>query len=264
MPRPSAIKPVKGQKAYIHLVAVADSGWGKTVFSGTADKALFLVCDPEGTVSAGAMGSTADRWDIKTTADMDEAYKWLRDEGHKEYRWVIIDTIGGAQRILQRSALNVSYKANPSKRDPDVPSMDVHQKAQIQTIKFVMQFNDLPMHVIYTAHPMHLEDGEGEPYILPYVHGGKGEVAQQTLGHMNVAGYGVMKEVNGKEVRRMHFRNVGPYRGKDRFTKLPPYLDNPTVPQIEELITSTAVPAQRARKATAKKTAARRRTTAQA
>jgi len=259
MARPKAIRSVRGQKAKIHMTLVADAGWGKTVFGGSDEGVLFLTCDPEGTISAGALGSTAQEWPIKTYKDLDEAYRWLRDEGHEEFDWVCVDTVGGAQRILQRSALDLSYAANPGKRDPDVPSMDVHQKAQIQTIKFIMQFNDLPMNTLFTAHPMHLEDGEGEPYILPYVHGGRGEVAQQALGHMNVAGYGVMAEDdNGREVRRVYFRNTGPYRGKDRFNKLPRSLDKPTLAQIREIIEAPA--ARPVRKTTAKKTAARRTT----
>lgn len=255
MARPSAIRPVKGQNAFIHAVLVADAGWGKTVFAGSDEKVLFLTCDPEGTLSAGTMGSDADEWPIKKLKDMEDAYRYLRDEGHKEYTWVCIDTIGGAQRILQRSALDASYAANPAKRDPDVPSMDVHQKAQIQTIKFIMQFNDLPMNILYTAHPYNLEDAEGEPYVLPYVHGGKGEVAQQTLGHMNVAGYGVLAEDdNGREVRRIYFCQTGPYKGKDRFNRLPKVMDKANLRQVRELI--QAPPA--ARKTAAKKTAARR------
>jgi hypothetical protein len=241
------------------MTLVADAGWGKTVFGGSDEGVLFLTCDPEGTLSAAAMGSSAEEWPIKTFKDLDEAYRWLRDEGHKEFKWACVDTVGGAQRILQRSALDASYAAQPAKRDPDVPSMDVHQKAQIQTIKFVMQFNDLPMNVLYTAHPYNLEDAEGEPYILPYVHGGRGEVAQQVLGHMNVAGYGVMAEDdNGREVRRVYFRNTGPYRGKDRFNKLPRYIDKPTLAQVREIIETPA--ARPVRKTAAKKTAVRRTT----
>lgn len=265
MARPSSIKSVKGKKAYVHMVLVADAGWGKTVLSGTAPKCLFLVCDPEGTVSAASMGSEADEWEIKTFDDFDEAYLWLRDEGHKEYEFCVIDTVGGAQRILQRSALEVSYKANPAKRDPDVPSMDVHQKAQIQTVKMVMQFNDLPMHIIYTAHPMRLEDGEGEEFILPYVHGGKGEVAQQVHGHMNIAGYGTWREKDGKQVRRMYFTHTGPFRGKDRFTRIGRYMDEPTIPKIMAKIGDATprngtAPARRP----ARKTAARSRAVAKA
>jgi hypothetical protein len=262
MARPKAIRPVKGQKVFIHMAVVADSGWGKTVFGGSDDDVLFLTCDPEGTLSAGSLGSTAQEWPMKTGQDLDEAYRWLRDEGHREFKWVCIDTIGGGQRILQRSALDASYKAQPGKRDPDVPSMDVHQKAQIQTIKFVMQFNDLPMNTLYTAHPYNLEDAEGEPMILPYVHGGKGEVAQQVLGHMNVAGYGVTAEDdNGREVRRMYFRHTGPYRGKDRNNKLPRYIDKPTLRQVREIIEAPRVAP--ARKAPAAKKIAARRTTSQ-
>lgn len=259
MARPKAIRSVVGQKAFIHMTIVADAGWGKTVFGGSDEGVLFLTCDPEGTISAAALGSSAEEWPIKVYKDLDEAYRWLRDEGHKEFKWACIDTVGGAQRILQRSALDASYAAQPGKRDPDVPSMDVHQKAQIQTIKFVMQFNDLPMNTLYTAHPYNLEDAEGEPYILPYVHGGRGEVAQQVLGHMNVAGYGVMAEDdNGREVRRVYFRNTGPYRGKDRFNKLPRSMDKPTLKQVREIIETPA--SRPARKAVAKKTTARRTT----
>lgn len=257
MARPDSIRSVKSQKTYVNMVLVADSGFGKTVFGGTAPKCLFLTTDPEGTLSAKAMGSDADEWPIKVFEDLDEAYCWLRDEGHQEYEWLCIDTAGGAQRVLMGSALDKSYKANPTKRDPDVPSVDVHQKVQLQIIKMTMQFNDLPMHVLWTAHPMELEDSSGNPKTLPYVHGQRGEIAQQFLGHMNVAGYGVLVEdEEGKvaPIRRMYFCHTEGMRGKDRHNKLGRYKDNLTVPAMMEIINAPRA----ARKSPAKKVAARR------
>jgi len=248
MARPKGISSLATSVDTINMLLVAESGWGKTVFCGTADqrddpanrkKALFLVADPEGTVSAKYQGSTADQLPVRDWDDLVQAYQWLRDEGYIEYSWIIIDSITEMQKIAMKKALEIAVKMNAS-RDPDVPAIQDYQKVQNQVLNMVKQFNDLPCHVIYTALPMRLEDDEGDVYYLPSLQGGGGQLAQQVMGYMSVAGYGAFKRAKkGDEevtARRIYFQPTDMYRCKDRFDALGAFKDNVTVPQIEKLI----------------------------
>jgi hypothetical protein len=255
------------------MCLVAESGFGKSVLLGTAGKKmLILSVDPEGADSAFFQGSKADEWVIRDYEGMDESYRWLRDHGHKIYDWVAVDSIPEAQKILQRDWLEKN-KDRAKGRHPDVLGMDGYQITQNQLIKYVKQMNDLPMHVVYTAKPLELIDGEGEIYYLPNLHGQKGDIARDFMGYMKVQGFGtyVEKKIRGtdrtKLVRRYHFQPHGPYKGKDRTDSLGMHLDDPTLPQIADLVEKKAASAGAATRPASKKavptkkTAARRRAT---
>lgn len=267
---PKEITKLGASTPYINACVVADSGWGKTVFAGTHPNVLFISADPEGTESAAIQGSEGQQWVVRTYEDVDKAYRWLRDEGHKVFTWVCIDSITEIQRIFQKSALEKAYEHN-RKRDPDILGVDLHQKTQIQVLNFIKQVNDLPMHVLYTATPMRLEDEEGDPYFLPNIHGGKGDLAQQCMGYMMVLGYGTFKDkkVEGqnktKRVRRIYFQTNGSFRAKDRYDALGNFKDDLTLPRMEQIILDK-VSSVKGKKTASKKTATtkgrRRNTTA--
>lgn len=248
MAKPKNIKPLSSQPDYIRMCVVAESGWGKTVFAGSAPKALFLTTDPEGTVSAKRQGSTADEWKIGSWDELSEAFIYLRDEGSDEYDWVIVDTITEAQTKAMKSSIDSGLKQNPG-RDPLVPAQQDYQRSQNAVVQMVQKFHDLPMNVLWTAHRTDMENAEGEPYYGAAIHGGKGSLAQQILGYMSIVGYGEMKEVEGKQVRRMYFSHTAAgHRGKDRFAALGNYKDGLTVPKMLDIIAApaaTATPARR-------------------
>lgn len=271
MAKPSKIKPLGGDTDWLRLLLIAESGWGKTVLAGTADtrttaggmKALFLASDPEGSSSALYQGSTAEEWPVSSIDDMTEAYRYLRDGGGSDdYQVVIIDSSGEVQKQIMQRVLEIEVKNKPG-RDPDIPAIQDYQKAQLQFIRLVKQFNDLPMHVIWTAHPMRIEDPDGEIYYLPAIQGGRGDLAEQFKGYMKVAGYGVFQKVKKTgtdtvvQVRRLIVQPVGAYRGKDRTGSLGPHIDNPTIPKMLDIVQKAAA-AQKASTGTRRPPAAAR------
>lgn len=241
MAKPSKIKKLSSQPQHIRMCVVAESGFGKTVFAGTAPEALFLTTDPEGTVSAQRQGSTADEWPIKTWDDLNEAFIYLRDEGCDEYDWVIIDTITEAQTKAMKSSIDSGLKQNPG-RDPLVPAQQDYQRSQNAIVQMVQKFHDLPVNVLWTAHRTDMEDANGDPYYGAAIHGGKGSLAQQILGYMSIVGYGEMVTTeDNKRVRRMYFSHTtAGHRGKDRFAALGNYKDNLTVPKMLDIIAAPA------------------------
>lgn len=233
MSKPSKVRPLS-ENAYIHMCLVAKGGFGKTVFAGTAPNAIFLTTDPEGTISAKRMGSTAEEYPISSWQDIQDAYRWLRDEGIEEegYQWVILDNITEAQSYAMKEALELAVAKN-SNRDKFVPDKYEYQRSQNATIAMVKQFNDLPVNVLYTAHRKGMEDGDGAEYYSAAIQGQQGAVAEQILGYMNILAFGeVVENKKQEEVRRFYFCHHKAYRGKDRFQVLGKFKDDLTIPQV--------------------------------
>lgn len=247
---------------YLHLLLVGGPGGGKTVMAGTADKALFITTDPEGTVSALAMGSTAQELEAKSYQDISDLFIYLRDKGIKELglKWVIIDNTSEAQQLGMEVTMS-NARANNTKLDEFVPSQADYQRSQNMILKMVKQFNSLPVNIIWTAWQTSWEDLEGETYFAPAIHGQKGAIAQMIAGYQNIVGYIEVIQKNGKDVRRVWFTHSGPYRGKDRYVALGRYLDDPTIPQIEAKIKAAIAKRTGTPGARAAGTPARRRTT---
>jgi hypothetical protein len=247
VPIPEAIVSLESWDESINALIVADSGWGKTVLSGTADqrktdgpKALFLATET-GTISASRQGSTADVWPIRKWKDLTDAFRWIQAEGYKEYGWCLLDSITEMQKLSMDNALLTGVMESRKNADPDVPQIQDHLKNQQQTLNMLRRFNELSINCLYTALPLRLDDANGNPYYLPALDGKQGGIAQQAMGYMHVVGHGVkrqLKDANDKAivVRRVYFQSTGPYRAKDRYGVLGNFMDNATIPHIEELI----------------------------
>ena len=239
MPIPGKIQELSSTVPFVKMMIIAPPSWGKTVFAGTADRALFLTTDPEGTVSAKVSGSTAKEWVIPDWDEINEAYRYLRDGGHKDFNWVIIDNITQAQRMAQRSSMEISRKMSrdPAKLDEYVLSQADYQRSQNMLDQMVLKFCDLPMNVMFTSHIVDsLEDDEGDTYYQAAIHGQKGALANMIMGYMTVIGMGQLLTKDGTDVRRLWFSHRNKFRGKDRFDALVPYKDNLTVPRMMEII----------------------------
>lgn len=272
MAKPPAVQPL-GSGKWVRMAVIAKSGFGKTVFCGTAPNAIFLTTDPEGTVSAYGFGSTADEWQIGSWQTLEEAYRWLRDEGIEEegYEWVILDNITMAQYLAMDESLQMAVDKN-AKRDRFVPDKYEYQRSQNATINMVLRFNDLPVNIIYTSHRKGMEDSDGQDYYSAAIQGQDGMVAEQILGYMNIIAFGEVEKDKEKKktVRRYYFVHHGPYRGKCRFISpsgrsvLGSFKDDLTVPEMMELINTAKGRSgtTTAKRTVAKKTATRRTTTA--
>lgn len=235
---PKNVKALGTVDKYVNMLLVAGPGFGKTVFFGTEDKALFLTTDPEGTVSAWMMGSKAKEWECNTYSDVEDAYKYLRDGGIAELGidWVVIDNISEVQEMAKQANITME-RARNSNIDEFVPSQANYQRQQNMLLALVKKFNDLPVNVGYTAWQQVNEDKDGMEYYAPGIHGQKGQIAQMVAGYMNVVGYGeVTTDGDGAEHRVIVFSQSGPYRGKDRFNALGKKRTDMTLPQMKSII----------------------------
>jgi hypothetical protein len=257
---------------YISMCLTAESGWGKTRFAGTHPSMLFLSTDPEGVEAAYFAGSHAKVWSIRTYEKLEEAIRWLRNGGTELFEWVGLDTATEIQKIMQAKWLE-DNKEGRKGRHPLVLGIDGYQVTQLQFLDFVKTVNDLPIHKIWTAPPMALEDSDAEIYYIPNIHGIKGDLSQMFRGYMKIQAFGITVEkrirrkggeVYTKKTHRMLFETQGPYRAKERYEgALGAFMDDCTLPDIQAKLAAAHPKAisvggtRRTRKPAARKRAAR-------
>lgn len=218
---------------YIHMCVAAPSGWGKTPFAASADKVLILSVDPEGADSAAYAGYDCDVWRARTKQEVDDCFLYMRDgNGCNEYNWLAVDSIWETQNVFMRAALNAEHARKPA-QDPDIPAQGLYFKTQLQILEFVKKVNELPINVLYTTVILETDDTEGEPIFMPFLHGQKGDVSKQFYGYTSIMGMG---EVREDGTRRLWFRDHKMYRGRDRTQSLGNFKDNPTLSQIEAIV----------------------------
>lgn len=256
------IKKMSTVKEAYNILVYGNSGVGKTVFAASHPNSLVLAIDP-GTISAARAGSRADVWEIPTWQEFEEAQKWVRAGGYSQYEWIVVDGLTMLRERCMRFVLDREHGRNAA-RDLFVPAIADHQGTQ-NMIKFAMEkFCDLPVHMLFTALPMHVESRSGDEVIVPLIHGQKGDLSHYLVGLTDAFGYmEVAENDNGKEVRRIHWGPYNEYTGKDRFGVLAPYTDNLTLPQIHKRITesgSPEVPARKTRTGTRRTASTTRRT----
>lgn len=259
----STVQPLSSAR-YLRMGVVAESGFGKTVFAGTAPNAIFVTTDPEGSQSAKEFGSTAQEIICTSEQDLQNAYLDLSSGMVEDLglEFVIVDDLTVVQYIFRRQSIDnriIKVAAKEKKEvkvDLDkvfgllpgndvgnryVPEQNDRYTEQNAVIDFVKWFTQLPCHVIFNAKRASAWDAEGEEYFTMGVEGQRGVVAATCMGYMNVIGFGEVKTLkSGSTVRRMYFEHYLKYRGKDRFAgpdgRLGRFRDYLTVPEMMEIL----------------------------
>lgn len=226
MPRSPAIISLEEFTESINMVVYADSGTGKTVLAGSAKKGLFLATE-NGTLSAKRQGSTSALWKINNWTELGEAYIYLRDNPDHGYDWVMIDSVTHMQKLCMRFILDKAVEENKS-RDPDIPALQDWQKYYNMFQRFIVNFNDLPVNVLYTATTMRSEDEEGEQLVLPDLQGKGYSISQALCASVGIVAY-MKKSMVGKgedaeSARKLLFESMPPYFAKDRYGVFPRWL----------------------------------------
>lgn len=269
MAKPTQIHRVGEAQPFINMLLVAETGWGKTPFMGTADNRMLIASiDPEGTDSAAYAGSTADEWVIRTMEEWTALCVYMRKSGCSDYDWLGIDSLTELQKLLMKHQL--MNRPVRGKQEPLVADQPDYLKTQLQLVELVKEINDLPVNVLWTALPMEQESADGEVRYFPAVHGGRGDLSRQVRGYMKINAAGeILGDEGESRTRRMHFIQTGPYMGRDRTSSLGDYQDDLTIPALEKLVAArrkrltTPTPTSTAAKTVAaptKKPGVRRRT----
>lgn len=258
--KPSKVRKLKSTPSFIRMMLIAKSGFGKTVFGGTAPDALFITTDPEGSVSAKRFAhSEAEEMPCSNWEDVEDVYLWLRNGGIEDegLKWIIVDDTTNVQGLAMKKSIDARMAKRPD-GDPWVPEQADYQRAQNGILDFVKRMNDLPVNILYLSHRKGMEDGDGQDYYTAAIQGQQGQVAEQILGYMNIVAMGEVIEKDGVEHRRFFFTHHGPYRGKDRFVALGKARDDLTISKMMEIVMKDP----EAKRRPVKKTTAKRRVAA--
>lgn len=236
MSRPKAIVPIGEEDLFHRMMVFGNPGVGKTVFAASSPKTLILATNQSETISAAGMGSKADVWVCDSYDDIDEAWEYLRHEGHKTYDWVWLDNI----TLLQDQGMDqlmVEVVAKKATRNRWVPDQHEYLVSQNRIATTVRSFLKLPMNFGLTAHMMRTETDDGEILYLPMLQGGQGALSKKICSYMNIVGYmRVATNKEGKTQRQLLLEPRPMYLAKGRYPGMAAVLTDPTVPKLEAAI----------------------------
>jgi len=226
-PLPRAVIDLEDYTESQNWLVYGETGSGKTPWCSFLPNLLILAVDNQGTISAQRAGATAKVWPVHRWADFVEAYKYVRSNPFR-FDWVMVDTVTMAQTRLMRDILTREFKRNPAKRgSPYIAQIQDHLMWQQVLKSFVMDFNELPVNMIWTAQAMDREDAEGYAQVWPLMPGGKQgyEMAAWLIAQMHVIGYMSVKMLKKgtlrRPVRSVLFDKIPPYQARDRYGVLP-------------------------------------------
>lgn len=236
------IVPVRDAEPYVKILVYGRNGKGKTRFAATAPKPLVIDINEKGTRSVRNY-KDVDVLPVSKWPDIVYAY-WMLREGDHRYESVVIDTLTAMQHLCMRHVLGEEADRDPHK-DPNMPSRREWGKLAELMKPLILQFRNLPMHVIFTAQERVTSDSEGGDddaaavEHVPDLSPGSRGVA---MGAVEVIGRIYQREVRAvhprtkKEVTKWETRMlVGPheaYATKDRTGALGRVLREPSVPKI--------------------------------
>lgn len=232
------IVPVSKAEPHLKVLVYARNGMGKTRFAATAPKPLIIDVAEKGTKSVRTYKGV-DVYPARTWKEVVWAY-WYLKAGDHDYESVVVDTVTGMQNVCMVQVLKESGDRDPTK-DPKTATMrDWGKLAQLMKEQ-LLNFRNLPMHVVFTAQERTYDNEEEERLErVPDLSPGSRATATACV---DIIGRIYRKErrwaaKGGKEKVRWETRMlVGPhddYVTKDRTGVLGRIVVNPTIPDILE------------------------------
>jgi hypothetical protein len=227
------IKSVDEGSPYLNLCAYGRNGSGKTRLGATAPSPLIIDINEEGTRSA--VGTGAEVREVMTFDEVAHGY-WYLKAGNHSYETVVVDTVTALHQAAIRKVLGDQEDRDPT-REPSQPDKRTWGRANQLMNQLVMDFRNLPMHVIFLVQERVIQDDDSdEPafHTLDLPAGARSTL----LGAVGITGRLFAREVKIKGSRRtkwVDFMLVGPheqYDSKDRTGSLGMVVKQVTIPKL--------------------------------
>lgn len=156
------IVPVGDVKDYLNILVYARGGVGKTSFgaSGAPEmKTLIIDFNEQGTISVKRRPNVF-RYEVQYWQELDWIY-WYLKAGKHDYKIVVLDTVTSMASICMKWVLGDEASRDAS-RDPMVPDKRAWGKVgQLMQLR-IIDFRNLPMHTVFTAHERVTESEDEE------------------------------------------------------------------------------------------------------
>lgn len=222
---------------FLNMLIYGDSGIGKTTLCGSAsavaEMSPVLILDIEaGLEPLRTFYPDVDFLRIKTVKNLVDIYRDLATTKHG-YKTVVVDSLTELQKLYMAEIMVNVVKAD-SERDPDVPGMFEWNKNTEQIRKLVKAFRDLPMNTIFTALADQREDNNITRTVPSFSRKLIGDIPAQ----LDLVLYFYTKMQKGEIKRFLLTSKTERVAAKDRTTKLPTVVEEPTFANLYQTINS--------------------------
>ena len=224
-------------KNTVKMLVYGDPGVGKTVFSCSGDRTIFI--DVEGgslSIQKRIKDKKVVRKRFDTFDEIEEFVRGLREKGSKADT-LVIDSITELQKKLMDSIV----VQHPEVKRPYGDGLTVgdwgYNTERMR--RFIRMARDLDMNVIFTALAMdEKNEMTGAVKTLPKM---SSKLSADVCGYVDIVGYLYVDNVTDEDgesvpVRRMLVQPVSMYYAKDRSGVLGNVIDNPTFPDVYNTI----------------------------
>lgn len=158
----------------IRALIYGPAGCGKTVFAGTAPKAIYASAE-------GGLLSIADKApeyvDIKTLKDLRDLLSFLKTQKHS-YETVVIDSITEINEIIKSKLEDKREGGQLQLQDWGVLAREITD--------ILRSFRDLPMNVVFIAQEAYITDEDKIKKVVPSLNG---KAATGIAYYMDIVGY---------------------------------------------------------------------------
>lgn len=231
------IVPLADSDEHLKVLVYGKNKVGKTRFAYKAPKVIGVDINEKGTASVRNMPGAM--FPAREWADMTYIYWYLR-QGNHEYQTVVLDTITQMQHMCLKFVLKENEDRDPNK-DPSTPIQRDWLKMAELMKPMLLNFRNLPMHVVFLAQERNRDDDDGNKWVVPDLSPGVLGTALSCvsiIGHMFQHQVRVVDKSTKKETKRWYpHMLVGPhseYPTGDRTGSLRPVVRNPTMDSFIE------------------------------
>lgn len=242
------IKPASELEGFQRFLFYGPSGAGKTRLSASGPKTILIDVNEKGTASV-RKDYNPHVYPVDYWTDFQDIYWFLR-AGKHDYKTFALDGVTAMQNLCMKFVLG-DERARDASRDPDMPSRAVWGKVGELMKTQITNFRNLPMNGVFTALVRSKQGGEGDDDMAEMTYGpacspsiaGHLEAAVDTIGHLSVIRTQKVDKKTKRTTTVVRRRLItGPserYLTKDRNNAFGPYIDNPTVSRMLDLINAT-------------------------
>jgi len=236
------IVSVREAEPYVKLLVYGRNGAGKTRLAASGPAPLVVDINEKGTKSVrnypGVKVFHVAKWE-----DLTYLF-WFLHEGDHQYETVVLDTLTGLQNLCMKHVLKEGVDRDPN-RDPAMPAQRDWGKMSELIKPLLLNYRNLPMHVVFTAQERLVGDDDGNQEHTPDL---SASIRAVACGSVDIIGriyQAQVRQVNKrtkKEVKAWETRLlVGPhdeYTTKDRTGNLGRILTQPTMEKIIDAATT--------------------------